>query len=344
LLAIRPAIEIPFEEWLVPTLNSALPNLTVYQASLLHRSDPIPVSNSMASNNNCSTGWSVEGYFFSHESEVPLSSYPLVAGITSRTDKSIIPYGEIFTIPTLPSPWNNKTFMALDSGNDITGKQVIIYTGIGSTAENETMKITGIENILCIHEQSPTDGSTITTGNISIGDPLYDQFDSYIINASNHYGIADKLIVKSLIMQESHFDMFLISSDSPCGVPDGWTDKESKSFGLTQVTPACGEVGGSRPNLTTDKNSPNWATSLFNPEFNINQGVSELSRNLFLLKSKFPECSNEQYMLMALGAYNSGVDSIERCDSWNDRADNYITNVTERYRTLSQMVNDLQPN
>lgn len=182
---------------------------------------------------------------------------------------------------------------------------------------------------------------TLMSDLISTGNPTYDQFDSYIINASNHYGIADKLMVKSLIMQESSFDIFTISSDSPCGVPDGWTDQESKSFGLTQVTPACGEVGATRPNLTTDENSPSWATSLFNPEFNINQGVKELSDNLFLMKSKFSGCSNEQYMLMALGAYNSGENAIEACDSWNNRADNYITNVTERYRTLSQMVNNL---
>ena len=180
---------------------------------------------------------------------------------------------------------------------------------------------------------------------ISIGDSLYDQFDSFIINASNHYGITDKLVVKSMIMQqESHFDNFLISSDSPCGVPDGWTEQESKSFGLTQVTPACGEVDGSRPNLTTDKNSPDWATSLFNPEFNVNQGVKEVSDFLSLVKSKFPECSNEEHMLMALGAYNSGEDAIEGCDSWNDRADDYITAVTEHYRTLSQRANILHAN
>jgi peptidoglycan/xylan/chitin deacetylase (PgdA/CDA1 family) len=179
---------------------------------------------------------------------------------------------------------------------------------------------------------------------ISTGNPTYDQFDSYIINASNLYGIPDKLMVKSMIMQESHFDNFLISWDSPCGVPNGWTEQESKSFGLTQVTPACGEVGGTRPNLTTDANSPNWATSLFNPEFNINQGVTELSENLSLMKNRFPECTNEQHMLMALGAYNSGENAIQGCNSWNERANNYINSVTERYRTLSQLVNNLPPN
>ena len=59
------------------------------------------------------------------------------------------------------------------------------------------------------------------------------------------------------------------------------------------------------------------------------------------MKSKFSDCSNKQYMLMALGAYNSGEDAIQGCDSWNDRANNYITNVTENHRTLSEMANGL---
>jgi hypothetical protein len=46
----------------------------------------------------------------------------------------------------------------------------------------------------------------------------------------------------------------------------------------------------------------------------------------------------------SLGAYNFREDAIEGCESWNDQVDDYITNVTERYRTLSQMVNHLQPN
>jgi hypothetical protein len=70
--------------------------------------------------------------------------------------------------------------------------------------------------------------STPKSDLIPVGDPVFDQFDSYIINASNHYGITDKLMVKSLIMQESYFDAFLISSDIPCGEPNGWTDQESR--------------------------------------------------------------------------------------------------------------------
>ena len=124
-----------------------------------------------------------------------------------------------------------------------------IRPAIEMTFEELSMSSTNPESHPISISNSRDLDSTITTTNISIGDPAYDQFDSSIINASNHYGITDKLLVKSLIMQESHFDIFTISSDSPCGEPDGWTEQESKSFGLTQVTPVCGEVAGGRPKL-----------------------------------------------------------------------------------------------
>jgi hypothetical protein len=261
---------------------------------------------------------------------------PMVAGLSAGTDGNIIPYGRNFTIPTLPSPWNSKTFTAFDLEMGLVGKQINIYTGTGSNGEKEAAGIAETEtNTVCVLPKPQF---------ISTGNSTRDQFDSYIINASDYYGIPDKLIVKSLVMQESSFDPFLISSDIPCGVPDGWTDQESRSFGLMQVTPACQEVDGSRPNLTTDTKSPNWATSVFNPEFNIDQGVNELSRLLSIMKSKFPECTNEQYMLMALGAYNSGEIAIGGCDSWNERANDYITGVTRNYRILSEGVNIFHSN
>jgi peptidoglycan/xylan/chitin deacetylase (PgdA/CDA1 family) len=256
---------------------------------------------------------------------------PLVAGLSAGTDENIIPYGRNFTIPTLPSPWNSSTFTAIDFETSLVGKQITVYTGTGSNGEKEAARIVEVgTNTVCVLPKP----QFISTGNLT-----RDQFDSYIINASDYYAILDKLIVKSLIMQESSFNPFLISSDIPCGIPDGWTDQESRSFGLMQITPACQEAGGSRPNLTTDANSPDWASSVFNPEYNVNQGVSELSRLFFIMKSKFPECTNEQHMLMALGAYNSGESAIEGCTSWNERANDYITGVTRNYIILLEEVN-----
>jgi hypothetical protein len=84
--------------------------------------------------------------------------------------------------------------------------------------------------------------STIT--NVSIDDPVYDQFDSYIINATGHNEITDKMMAKSIIMQESDFNIFAVSPDIPCGLIYGWIDYESISFGLMLLTPACLKAEG----------------------------------------------------------------------------------------------------
>jgi peptidoglycan/xylan/chitin deacetylase (PgdA/CDA1 family)/3D (Asp-Asp-Asp) domain-containing protein len=85
-------------------------------------------------------------------SSVELTSLgePVIEGLSAGTDGNVIPYGSNFTIPTLPSPWNNKTFMAIDLGRDQVGKNVSIYTGIGSNAEKEVARITETEiNTIC---------------------------------------------------------------------------------------------------------------------------------------------------------------------------------------------------
>jgi len=418
------AIENTSEGSLItPGSDSTQSKLASTTQLLMSESDILPGSNSLISDNDCSTGWYVEGYSFPIESDydgkgyaqtiqiyslnstgnrnitttiynseflknvqmkgwgitkqgdyigswddhywgpvspsTPILGYPLIVRLTSETDESLLPYGEIFTIPTLPSPWNNTLFIALSRGGDVEGKQVKVYTGVGSAADEEGVKITGAENVVCIHEQAPKQecaigalplstriacnpNSIAAISNISIGDPAYDQFDSYIINATKKYNITDQMmIVKSMILQESDFNTSAISSDIPCGVPSDWTDEESRSFGLMQVTPACFDDSETPPNLTTDRNSPNWENSWFNPEYNINQGVKKLSENLLLMKSNYPRCSNEQYTLMAVGAYNSGEGAIRGCGEWNDRADEYITNVATHHRILLQIV-DIQ--
>jgi len=146
------------------------------------------------------------------------------------------------------------------------------------------------------------------------------------------------MIIKSMIMQESAFQPNAASGDSPCGIPIGWTLYESKSFGLMQVTPACIEPT-TRPNLIQDSRSIAWDTSWFNPQYNIDRGVRALYGSLSEMKMRFVGCSDKQYIMMALGAYNSGSGSIYGCGSWDGRAGNYINSVLSHYKTFAQMAN-----
>lgn len=74
----------------------------------------------------------------------------LVVG-TVAVDVSVIPHGKKIVIPTLPEPWNKVVFNASDVGNaGVRGKHVDVFTGSGRGAEDETFRITGDGNVVCV--------------------------------------------------------------------------------------------------------------------------------------------------------------------------------------------------
>jgi len=185
------------------------------------------------------------------------------------------------------------------------------------------------------------------TGNCPAVDPLktnnakQDAFDCTILDVSKKWGMPDPMIVKSQILQESSFQEFATSGDSPCGIMNGWTDAESKSFGLIQTTPACGEaltarLANGHPNLTKDTQAALWANSVFNPAINLDEGVKTDVDNLKALKQKYAGCTAIQYNMMAAGAFNSGTGAILGCGSYNARAQTYVTLITSHYHQFAK--------
>lgn len=69
-------------------------------------------------------------------------------------DRSLIPPGANVQIATLPSPWASKTFRATDVGNGIIGQHIDVFTGTGSTAEQETFRITSNDNRVCFYPRN----------------------------------------------------------------------------------------------------------------------------------------------------------------------------------------------
>ena len=167
-----------------------------------------------------------------------------------------------------------------------------------------------------------------------------DAYDCAVLAESTKWGMPDPMIVKAQIQQESSFDVFAISGDSPCGIMQGWTDAESKSFGLIQTTPACGEAKSAllpngHPNLTMDMTSPLWATSVFNPTINLDEGVKTDVDGLKELETKYLGCTAIQYNMMAAGAFNSGTNAIMGCGAYNSRAQAYVTAITAHYHQFA---------
>jgi 3D (Asp-Asp-Asp) domain-containing protein len=70
--------------------------------------------------------------------------------VTVAVDPEIIPLGSMLTIPTLPPPWNNKSYVASDIGISIEGKHIDVWAGEGKRSDEETYKITSENNSICI--------------------------------------------------------------------------------------------------------------------------------------------------------------------------------------------------
>jgi 3D (Asp-Asp-Asp) domain-containing protein len=98
-------------------------------------------------------GWAL-GYYYGgwHRSDsgpLDAAGNPLRDGAIA-IDRSVIPSGSHVQISTLPSPWSSKTFSATDIGVGIVGQHIDVFTGTGSTAEQETFRITSNNNRVCV--------------------------------------------------------------------------------------------------------------------------------------------------------------------------------------------------
>jgi len=175
---------------------------------------------------------------------------------------------------------------------------------------------------------------------LKTGNAGHDAFDCTLIDLAAKYQHPDPMMLKAQVNQESDFDEFAVSMDSPCGIHAGWTDAESKSFGLIQTTPACGEakvalLADGHPNLTKDTASALWQNSVFNPAINLDQGAMTISQSMKALKAKYAGCTENQYTLMSAGAFNSGNNAILGCGQYNARAQMYVDAVLGRYQKLA---------
>ena len=162
-----------------------------------------------------------------------------------------------------------------------------------------------------------------------------DSFDCSILDWAAHYNEPDPMIFKAIIYVESRFDDTSIACPNlPCGQPSGWNTMEAGCLGLMQIVPACngtpGNVGmlaNGHPNMTTDSSSSMWATSIFNPDINIDVGIYGVSDNRMQEKQKFSGCTEDQYTMMAVGDYNS-YGSTQSCTQYNS---DYDTGVIAAY-------------
>jgi len=164
-----------------------------------------------------------------------------------------------------------------------------------------------------------------------------DAFDCALSTWAVTYGEPDPMILKAIIYVESRFDHASVACPNlPCGMPDGWTDAESRCYGLMQIVPACGGLPDGvgllpdgHPNLALDGDA-GFATSVFNPDVNIEIGVSGIAGNRAQVEDQFPGCTEDQYTLMAIGNYNS-YGSTKSCTEINTAYRDIVLDAYHEY-------------
>jgi soluble lytic murein transglycosylase-like protein len=165
-----------------------------------------------------------------------------------------------------------------------------------------------------------------------------DAFDCPILEWAAAYKEPDPMIFKAIIYVESRFDQLASACPNmPCGIPTGWTAQEAGCYGLMQIVPACGGSPGDaglmangQPDMTTDMTSSGWAGSVFNPDVNIEIGISGIAGNRAQVEKQFPGCTVDQYTLMAVGNYNN-YGSTKSCTQYNTQYDDAVVTAYKQY-------------
>ncbi len=88
-----------------------------------------------------------------HLSDTALDSFGEPLSVSSvAVDSSIIEENIDLIIPSLPAPWDILVFTANDEGPAIKDKHIDVFVGEGKIAQEESYRITGYENEVCIGE------------------------------------------------------------------------------------------------------------------------------------------------------------------------------------------------
>ena len=169
-----------------------------------------------------------------------------------------------------------------------------------------------------------------------------DMYDCPLLTFTAKYGEPDAMVFKAIIYVESRFqyDAVGCTGNTNCCPQSGWNGTECACLGVMQTGPACGAssnlglLSNGHPDLATDPNSADWASSCFNPWINIELGIAGIHGNRVQVKTQFPGCTEDQYTMMAIGNFNS-YGSTKGCTDYNTSYDNAVLDAYKQYSTAS---------
>jgi hypothetical protein len=169
-----------------------------------------------------------------------------------------------------------------------------------------------------------------------------DMYDCPILQFTAKYNEPDAMIFKAIIYVESRFqyDAVGCTGNSGCCPQSGWTGEECGCLGPMQTGPQCGGSStlGLLPDghvdLETNPSASDWQNSVFNPEVNIELGISGIAGNRAQVKQQFSGCTEDQYTMMAVGNFNN-YGSTQSCTVYNTTYDNAVLDAYKQYSAAS---------
>jgi hypothetical protein len=206
---------------------------------------------------------------------------------------------------------------------------------------------------------------------IAVHNANEDQYDAIIIQSVASHGLDSSvaMIIKAQIVIESGFNAQAISmydTQLPCGshsygllqvtpacetgfatLPSSTAVTATITGGLngnpavlTYANPADKTDGNTIVkegniviDLVSNSSNPLWATSAFNPAYEIDFGVKSLASVISEMKSKYPGCTAANYVSMGLAGYNQGSSAVTGCTSYGG-GQGYVTSLLSQYHTF----------
>jgi hypothetical protein len=173
-----------------------------------------------------------------------------------------------------------------------------------------------------------------------------DADDCPILTFTAKYAEPDAMIFKAIIYVESRFqyDAVGCTGNTGCCPSRGWTGAECGCLGAMQTGPWCnpsnlppgcsasdlGLLANGHVDLETNPAAADWASSVFNPQVNVELGIAGIACNRAQAKASFPGCTEDQYTMMAVGNFND-YGSTQSCTQYNVAYDSSVVDAYKMY-------------
>lgn len=253
------------------------------------------------------------------------SGGPFPAGTTVQVLYPTVLWGSAST-QTYVSSVSVGTLGTVESSQYNSGEGLLFYNVSFNDGQSGWVKSTQLSATSTGGGGGGPPGDSIATGN-----PIYDAYDSLILQYTQKYGIQDPMLIKAEIMEESSFNSFAYNPSNDCNIKN-WIESQDGSFSLLQIGRSC------RSDYATNPDGSFNQSEAFNASYNLNYALA-----LWLAQETSPPGTSTAVLyLRALAAWNNGPHVYTNTTGVYDPK-GYVAAVLAKYQMLSGMAHYTPP-